>query len=139
MIFYNILGPMCSSSVFIEMMICALYGQKCKHPKTNYGKKSLNVPTVKLFSNFFFNVFGVFSCFIVFTRYSWRSHVRNVWKLTTNIMKIQELKNENAPLERILNYCKRQQKLPFTVNIVLLLCHTVLWNVYEFNFKELRG
>lgn len=51
--------------------------------------------------------------------------------------KYKSLTNENAPLERISKFCKRQHKLPFTVNIVLLLCHTVLWNVYEFKFKEL--
>ena len=50
------------SSVFIEIMICAIYGQKCKHPKNVYGIKSLNVSTVKLFSNSltFFRSFDAF-------------------------------------------------------------------------------
>ena len=86
---------------------------------------------------YFLKEYLYFSYIGIFTRYSWRIHAMNVWKLTTNIMKMQELKNENALFVGISNFCKRQHKLPFTVNIVLLLCHTVLWNVYEFNLKEL--
>ena len=49
-----------SSSVFVEFMICAIYGPKCKHAKKCFAKKILNVTTVKLVSNVFFEVFGVF-------------------------------------------------------------------------------
>ena len=54
------------SSVFIEMMMRAIYGQKCIHAKKNVGKKSLNAPFVKLLSKFLFQCFlGIFmpSCF----------------------------------------------------------------------------
>ena len=55
------IGPfMPSSSVFVEFMICAIYGPKCKHAKKCFAKKILNVTTVKLVSNVFFEVFGVF-------------------------------------------------------------------------------
>ena len=60
------IGPfMPSSSVFVEFMICAIYGPKCKHAKT-FGKKSLNVTTVQLFFNFFSKVFGFFDASFVF-------------------------------------------------------------------------
>ena len=39
------------------MMICAIYGPKCKHANNIFGKKSLNVPFVKLFSKYFFQHF----------------------------------------------------------------------------------
>ena len=43
---------MFQSSVFIELMICAIYGPKCKHGNKIFGRKSLNVPFVKLFLGF---------------------------------------------------------------------------------------
>ena len=48
---------MLSSSVFIELMLHAIYSPLCKNEK-KMEKKSLNVPNVKLLSNSFFNVFG---------------------------------------------------------------------------------
>ena len=45
------IGPfMPSSSVFVQLMLCALY-------RMIFGKKSLNVPSVKLFSIFYFQHF----------------------------------------------------------------------------------
>ena len=55
-----------SLSVFVELMICAIYAPKWKHAKIFFGKKSLNVTTVELLSNFFSKVFGVFDAFFVF-------------------------------------------------------------------------
>ena len=46
-----------SSSVFIFLMIRAIYGPKCKHSKKLFGRKSLNVTFVKLFSKYFFQSF----------------------------------------------------------------------------------
>ena len=58
------IGPfMPNSSVFIFLMLRALYRMICKSSKKNFGKKSLNVPNVKLLSNFFFNIFGFFMPF----------------------------------------------------------------------------
>ena len=37
-----------------------IYGAICKYPNIFFGKKSLNVPTVKLFSIFFFQMFWDF-------------------------------------------------------------------------------
>jgi hypothetical protein len=43
------IGPFVpSSSVFIQLMLCALYRMISKHAKIFFGKKNLNVPTVKL-------------------------------------------------------------------------------------------
>ena len=52
-----------NSSVFIFLMLRALYRMICKSSKKNFGKKSLNVPNVKLLSIFFFNIFGFFMPF----------------------------------------------------------------------------
>ena len=41
-------------------MLRALYRMICKNAKSFLGKNSLNVSNAKLFSNFFFNVFGFF-------------------------------------------------------------------------------
>ena len=41
-----------NSSVFIFLMLCALYRMICKNTKSFFGKNSLNVSNVKLFSNF---------------------------------------------------------------------------------------
>ena len=54
---------MLNSSVFIFLMLRALYRMICKSSKKNFAKKSLNVTNVKLLSNFFFNVFGFFMPF----------------------------------------------------------------------------
>ena len=72
MIFADILSPMClmfeigpfmpHSSVFIETIICAFYGPKCKKAK-KWGKKSFNVLSVKLFSIFFSTFLGFFILF----------------------------------------------------------------------------
>ena len=47
-------------SVFIDTMMRAIYSSICKHRNIFLGKKSLIVPTVMLFSYFFFQCFGVF-------------------------------------------------------------------------------
>ena len=52
-----------NSSVFIFLMFRALYRMICKNAKSFFGKNSLNVSNVKLFSIFFFNVFGFFMPF----------------------------------------------------------------------------
>ena len=49
-----------NSSVFIFLMLRALYRMIPKNPKLFFGENSLNVTNVKLLSNFFFNVFGCF-------------------------------------------------------------------------------
>ena len=57
------IGPfMPSSLVFIQLMLCALYRMILisKHSKTFFWQKSLNVPTVKLFSNFCWNFLSAF-------------------------------------------------------------------------------
>ena len=48
---------MFQSSVFIELMICAIYGPKCEHANKMFGKMSLNVPFVELFSKYLFRHF----------------------------------------------------------------------------------
>ena len=50
-------------SVFIFLMLPALYRMICKNSKSLLCKNSLNVPNVKPFSNFFFNIFGFFMSF----------------------------------------------------------------------------
>jgi hypothetical protein len=52
-----------SSSVFIQLMLCRI---RSKHAKKFFGKKSLNVHTLKLFSKFCFNVLGGFLMFFGF-------------------------------------------------------------------------
>ena len=47
-------------SVFIDTMMRAIYSSICKHRNIFLGKKSLIVPTVMLFSYFFFQCFGGF-------------------------------------------------------------------------------
>ena len=54
-----------NSSVFIFLMLHALYRMICKISRKKFAKKSLNVTNVKLLSNFFFNVFGFFYAFLV--------------------------------------------------------------------------
>ena len=55
------IGPfMPHLSVFIEMMMRAIYNQKCIHAKKKLGRKSLNVPFVKLFSKSLFQGFSGF-------------------------------------------------------------------------------
>ena len=44
----------------MKCMLFAICGPIWKHTDFVFGKKSLNVPTVKLFSKNKFNVFGVF-------------------------------------------------------------------------------
>ena len=51
-----------NSSVFIFLMLRALYRMICKNAKSFFGKNSLNVSNVKLFSNFFFSTFLAFLC-----------------------------------------------------------------------------
>ena len=48
------------SSFFIEILMLAFYGPKCKKAKINFGKKSLNVHNVKQFLKKFSRFFGVF-------------------------------------------------------------------------------
>ena len=43
--------------VFIESMLCAIYGPICKLANFCLGKKSLNAPNVKLLSNIFYQRF----------------------------------------------------------------------------------
>ena len=52
-----------NSSVFIFLMLHALYRLICKNSKSFFCKNSLNVQNVKPFSNFFFNIFGFFMPF----------------------------------------------------------------------------
>ena len=47
-----------NSSVFIFLMLRALYRMIYQNEKSFFSKNSLSVPNVKLFSIFFFNVFG---------------------------------------------------------------------------------
>ena len=54
------------SSFFIEILMLAFYGPKCKKAKINFGKKSLNVHSVKLFSKLFFQRFWVFFVLFLF-------------------------------------------------------------------------
>ena len=49
---------MTNLSVFIFFMLPALYKMISKTSEFFFGKKSLNVPNVKLLSIFFFNIFG---------------------------------------------------------------------------------
>ena len=51
------------ASVFIFLMLRPLYRMIPKNPKLFFGKNNLNVPNVKLLSNFFFYVFGFFMPF----------------------------------------------------------------------------
>ena len=57
-----------NSSVFILLMLRALYRMICKNAKSFFGRDSLNVSSVKLHSNFFFNFFGFFIPF----RWEWQ-------------------------------------------------------------------
>ena len=50
-----------NSSVFIFLMLRALYRMISKNPKFFFSKSSLNVTNVKLLSNFFFNDFLIFA------------------------------------------------------------------------------
>ena len=52
-------------SVFIFLMLPALYRMICKNSKSLLCKNSLNVPNVKPFSNFFFQHFWLFNAFLV--------------------------------------------------------------------------
>ena len=54
-----------NSPVFIFLMLRALYRMICKNTKSFFGKNSLNVSNVKLFSNFFFQRFWLFYAFLV--------------------------------------------------------------------------
>ena len=54
---------MSNSSVFIFLILHALYKMICKNVKSFFGENSMNVTNVKLLSNFFFNVFGFFMHF----------------------------------------------------------------------------
>ena len=56
-----------TSSVFIELMSCALYRMIYKCAKKKFGKKGLIVPNVKLFAKNVFSVFGVFDAFLFLT------------------------------------------------------------------------
>ena len=58
---FHEIGPFIfQSSVFIELMIWAIYGLKCKHANKFFWKKSLNVPFVKLFFSTFFGFIHAF-------------------------------------------------------------------------------
>ena len=56
---------MLNSSVLIFLMLCALYRMICKNAKWFFGKNSLNVSNVKLFSKSFFQYFWLFYAFLV--------------------------------------------------------------------------
>ena len=58
------IGPfMPNSPVFIFLMLCALYRMICKNTKSFFGKNSLNVSNVKLFSIFFSTVLAFLCLF----------------------------------------------------------------------------
>ena len=50
-------------SIFIFLMLSALYRMICKNSNSFFSKNSLNVPNVNLFSIFFFNIFSFFMHF----------------------------------------------------------------------------
>jgi hypothetical protein len=52
-----------NSSVFIFLMLRALYRMVCKNSKQNFAKKSLNVPNVKLLSKNLSNIFAFLCLF----------------------------------------------------------------------------
>ena len=54
-----------NSSVFIFLMLHALYRMICKNTKSFFGKNSLNVSNVKLFSKIYFQYFWLFYAFLV--------------------------------------------------------------------------
>ena len=54
-----------NSSVFIFLMLRALYRMICKNSKSFFCKNSLNVQNVKPLSNFFFQHFWLFYAFLV--------------------------------------------------------------------------
>ena len=54
-----------NSSVFIFLMLRALYRMICKNTKSFFGKNSLNVSNVKLFSKIYFQHFWLFYAFLV--------------------------------------------------------------------------
>ena len=54
---------MLNSSVFIFLMLHALYRMICKNAKSFFGKNSLNVSNVKLFSKIYFQHFWLFYAF----------------------------------------------------------------------------
>ena len=54
-----------NSSVFIFLMLRALYRMICKNSKSYFCKNSLNVQNVKPLSNFFFQHFWLFYAFLV--------------------------------------------------------------------------
>ena len=54
-----------TSSVFIFLMLRALYRITCKNSKKKFGKNSLNVQNVKLLSKFFFQHFWLFYALLV--------------------------------------------------------------------------
>ena len=58
------------SSFFIEIMMLAFYGPKCKKAKINFGKKSLNVHSVKLFSKLVFQRFWGFFLLFLFQTFN---------------------------------------------------------------------
>ena len=53
------------SSVYIFLMLRALYRMICKNAKSFLGKNSLNVSNVQLFSNYIFQHFWLFYAFLV--------------------------------------------------------------------------
>ena len=56
---------MLNSSVFIFLMLRALYRMICKNTKSIFGKNSLNVSNVKPFSKIYFQDFWPFYAFLV--------------------------------------------------------------------------
>ena len=56
-----------NSSVFIFLMLRALYRMIPKNPKLFFGENSLNVTNVKLLSNFFFQCFWMFFDALLFS------------------------------------------------------------------------
>ena len=60
-------------------MLCALYRVKSKRLKKKIEKKSLNVPTVKLFSNFCFNILSGVLMFFGFPHLIYGEFVSICW------------------------------------------------------------
>ena len=73
---------MSNSSVFIFLMLRALYRMICKNVKSFFGENSLNVTNVKLFSKTLFGNLGVFLMVCYFSLLEKASKSRNYSKFT---------------------------------------------------------
>ena len=83
-----------NSSVFIFLMLPALYRMICKNSKSFLCKNNLNVQNVKLFSNFFFNIFGFFMPFW----WEWRLalYILGDYPVIKNLSGLNDLNNLNG-------------------------------------------